>query len=156
MSTAAAVKPSLTIKRRFNAPPAKVFAAWTDAEKMKAWMGPGRVFAKRTECDPRTGGHYRIVMVAPSGEEYDISGEFREVIANEKLVYTWHGTLTPQLETLITVTFKADGDGTLLTLTHEWFSDEVARDSHTNGWNGALDKLETYLAARPAFREDHR
>ena len=32
-------KPSLTIKRRFNAPPAKVFAAWTDPEKLKHWMG---------------------------------------------------------------------------------------------------------------------
>ena len=41
MSTATAVKPSLTIKRRFNAPPAKVFAAWTDPEKVKRWMGPG-------------------------------------------------------------------------------------------------------------------
>ena len=40
MSTAAAVKPSLTIKRRFNAPPEKVFAAWADPEKMKHWMGP--------------------------------------------------------------------------------------------------------------------
>jgi uncharacterized protein YndB with AHSA1/START domain len=32
MSTAT-LKPSLTIKRRFNAPPAKVFAARTDPEK---------------------------------------------------------------------------------------------------------------------------
>ncbi len=45
MATAAAVKPSLTIKRRFNAPPAKVFAAWTDPEKVKRWMGPGEVKA---------------------------------------------------------------------------------------------------------------
>ena len=30
---ATATKPSLTIKRRFNAPPAKVFSAWTDPEK---------------------------------------------------------------------------------------------------------------------------
>ena len=43
MSTAAAVKPSLTVKRRFNAAPAKVFAAWTDAEKVKRWMAPGEV-----------------------------------------------------------------------------------------------------------------
>ena len=35
MSTATAVKPSLTIKRHFNAPPTKVFAAWTDPEKIK-------------------------------------------------------------------------------------------------------------------------
>ena len=38
-------KPSLTIKRRFNAPPEKVFAAWTDPEKVKRWMGPGEIKA---------------------------------------------------------------------------------------------------------------
>jgi uncharacterized protein YndB with AHSA1/START domain len=147
MPTTTAVKPSLTIKRRFKAAPAEVFAAWTHAKKMKGWMGPGQVFAKHTESDPRVGGHYRIVMATPDGNEFDISGEFREVIANEKLVYTWHGTLTPQHDTLITVTFKPDGDGTLLTLTHEQFPDEAVRDSHNGGWTGALDKLEKYLAA---------
>jgi len=37
-----ATKPSLTIKRRFKAPPEKVFAAWTDPEKVKRWMRPLR------------------------------------------------------------------------------------------------------------------
>ena len=44
-------KPSLTIKRRFNAPPAKVFSAWTDPEKVKRWMGPGEVKVLRAESD---------------------------------------------------------------------------------------------------------
>jgi uncharacterized protein YndB with AHSA1/START domain len=44
------------------------------------------------------------------------------------------------------VTFKDDGGGTLLTITHEQFFDEAARDSHQGGWNGALVKLEKYLA----------
>jgi uncharacterized protein YndB with AHSA1/START domain len=138
--------PSLTIKRRFNAPPEKVFSAWTNAEKMKRWMGPGQIFARHTESDPRVGGRYRVIMQAPSGEEFDTSGVFREVILNEKLVYTWGGTLTPEQTTLVTVTFKRDGDGTLLTLTHEQFSEDTARDAHQNGWNGAIDKLEKYLA----------
>ena len=33
-------KPSLTIKRRFNAPPAKVYAAWTDPKMIARWFGP--------------------------------------------------------------------------------------------------------------------
>ena len=36
-------KPSLTIKRRFKRPPEKVYAAWTDPEKVKRWMGPGEI-----------------------------------------------------------------------------------------------------------------
>ena len=52
-------KPSLTIKRRFNAPPAKVFAAWTDPEKLKHWMGGreiGQVTVQTdTRCSPGRG-----------------------------------------------------------------------------------------------------
>jgi uncharacterized protein YndB with AHSA1/START domain len=47
----------------------------------------------------------------------------------------------------VTITFKPDGEGTLLTLTHEQFFDEPARDRHQTGWTGALEKLDRYLAA---------
>jgi len=139
-------KPSLTIKRRFNAPPAKVFAAWTDPEKVKVWMGPGEVKTIRAENDVRVGGRYRIVMQAPNGEEHDVGGTYREVIVNKKLIYTWAWKSTPERESLVTVTFNDDNGGTLFTLAHEQFFDEAARDSHNGGWTGAMVKLEKYLA----------
>ena len=145
---AVATKPSLTIKRRFNATPAKVFAAWTDPEKVKHWMGPGEVKVLRVESDPRTGGRFRWVMQAPSGEEHDVSGVYREVIPNEKLVFTWAWKTTPERESLVTVTFKSDGDGTLMTLMHEQFFDEGARDRHRGGWQAAVEKMEAYLASQ--------
>jgi len=144
MSTVS-TKPSLTIKRRFNAPPAKVFAAWIDPEKVKRWMGPGEVKVLSAESDPRTGGRYRWLMQAPNGEEHDMSGVYREVIPNEKLVFTWAWKSTPERESLVTLTFKADGDGTLFTMMHEQFFDEEARDRHNQGWTSAMDKLEKYL-----------
>ena len=146
MSTAATTKPSLTLKRRLNAPPAKVFAAWTDPEKMKRWMGPGEVATLRAEIDARAGGRYRLVMRSPDGEEHDVSGVYREVVPNEKLVFTWAWRSTPERESLVTVLLKPDGDGTVLTLTHEQFFDEDARDRHRHGWIGALDKLERFVA----------
>jgi uncharacterized protein YndB with AHSA1/START domain len=146
MSTQTATKPSLTLKRRLKAPPAKVFAAWTDPEKIKSWMGPGEITTIRAENDVRAGGRYRIVMRTPAGEEHDVSGVYREVVANEKLVYTWAWKSTPERESLVTLLLKADGDGTLLTLTHEQFFDDEARNSHQGGWNGALDKLEKFFA----------
>ena len=146
MSIAAAVKPSLTVKRRFNAAPDKVFAAWTDPEKVKRWMGPGEVKVLSAESDLRSGGRYRWLMQAPDGEQHDVSGVYREVIANEKLVFTWAWKSTPERESLVTVTFKPDGAGTLMTLMHEQFFDEDARDRHQYGWNGAMEKLEKYFA----------
>jgi uncharacterized protein YndB with AHSA1/START domain len=145
MSTQAATKPSLTLKRRFKAPPAKVFAAWTDPEKITRWMGPGEVKAVSAECDVRVGGRYRWLMRAPSGEEHDVGGVYREVVPNEKLVFTWAWKSTPERESLVTILIKPDGDGSLLTLTHEQFFDEDARDRHQQGWAGALDKMEKLL-----------
>ena len=147
MATTTATKPSLTIKRRLKAPPAKVYAAWTDPEKVKGWMGPGEMKAKHAEADVRVGGHYRWVMLAPSGEEHDVGGVYREIVPNEKLVFTWAWKTMPERESIVTVLLKPDGDGTLLTLTHEQFFDEDARDRHQGGWNGALDKMEKFVAA---------
>jgi uncharacterized protein YndB with AHSA1/START domain len=145
MPAATTTKPSLTIKRRFNAPPAKVFAAWIDPEKVKHWMGPGAVEVLRAECDPRTGGRYRWVMKSPDGEEHDVSGVYKEVIPNQKLVFTWAWKSTPERESQVTLTFKPDGTGTLFTLQHEQFFDEDARDRHNQGWTGAVEKLAAYL-----------
>jgi uncharacterized protein YndB with AHSA1/START domain len=146
MSVQSAVKPSLTLKRRLKASPAKVFAAWTDPEKVKRWMGPGEIKVLLAETDPRVGGRYRWLMRSPEGKDHDVGGVYREVVANEKLVFTWAWQSLPERESLVTVEFKPDGDGTLLTLTHEQFADDETRDSHQGGWSGALDKLEKVFA----------
>ena len=146
MSTQSAVKPSLTLKRRLKAPPAKVFAAWIDPEKVKGWIGPGEGKALHAECDARTRGRYRWVMQDAAGNVHDVGGVYREVVPNEKLVFTWAWKSTPERESLVTVLLKPDGDGTLLTVTHEQFFDEAARDRHQQGWVGALDKMEKLLS----------
>jgi uncharacterized protein YndB with AHSA1/START domain len=144
--SAVITKPSLTIKRRFEAPPEKVFAAWTDPEKMKRWMGPGDIGTVIAQTDPRAGGRYHITMQRPGDERHDVSGVYREVVPNEKLVFTWAWKSTPERQSLVTVTFKKDGTGTIMTFLHEQFFDEDARDRHEHGWMGSFEKLEKYLA----------
>ena len=149
MAVQSAVKPSLTLKRRFKAPPAKVFAAFTDPEKVKHWMGPGEMKAVRAESEVRVGGRYRWVMQSPAGGIHDVGGVYREIVPNEKLVFTWAWKAEPPdtpHESLVTVLFKADGGGTLLTLIHENLFDEDSRNGHEKGWIGAFDKLEKYVA----------
>ena len=77
---------------------------------------------------------------------HDVGGVYREVVPNEKLVFTWAWKSTPERESLVTVLIKPDGDGSLLTLTHEQFFDEDVRDRHQQGWTGALDKMEKLFA----------
>jgi uncharacterized protein YndB with AHSA1/START domain len=145
MSTQTATKPSLTIKRRFNASPAKVYAAWTDPKMIARWFGPTGVERVEAETDLRVGGRYHITMHVP-GDQHDVMGVYREIVRNEKLVFTWAWKSTPERESLVTVTFKPDGEGTIMTLLHDQFFDTDARDRHQQGWGGAIDKLEKLFA----------
>ena len=139
--------PSLTLKRRLKAPAEKVFSAWTDPEKIIHWFGPAETASGsvRADMDVRVGGRYRMRFKTEDGESHEVGGEYKEVIANERLVFSWAWHSTPERESLVTITMKADGDGTLLTLHHERFFDQKARDGHNRGWTGTLEKLERYL-----------
>ena len=138
--------PSLTIRRRLDAEPARVFDAWTDPARLARWFGPARVASARAEVDARPGGRYSIVLRTTDGEEHEVGGVYREVVANEKLVFTWAWRATPERESLVTVALRPDGAGTMLTLTHAHLHDDATRERHEAGWTGTLDKLERYLA----------
>lgn len=142
-----ATRPSLTLKRRLNAAPEKVYAAWAEAERLAQWFGPASVKegSVKAEIDLRVGGHYRISFDA-NGEHHEVGGVYREVVPNERLVFSWAWHSTPERESLVTVLLKPDGAGTLLTFTHEQFFDSVARDNHERGWTELFAKLENYLA----------
>jgi uncharacterized protein YndB with AHSA1/START domain len=143
-----AAKPSLTLKRRLNARPAKVYAAWTDAEKIARWWGPAGTVAGsvRAEMDVRVGGRFRVSFQTGDGEYHEVGGVYQEVVPDRRLVFSWAWHSTPERESLVAVTLQADDDGTLLTLHHEQFADQAARDGHERGWSGTLDKLEQYFA----------
>lgn len=141
-SPALNTKPSLTIKRRIKAPPAKIFAAWTQPQALAVWFGPEQIRDSHAEIDARVGGRFRVVMNATDGERHEVGGVYREVVQNEKLVFTWAWVTTPERESLVTVQLKSEGDATLLMLTHEQLFDEKTRDGHHHGWTGSLDKLE--------------
>jgi uncharacterized protein YndB with AHSA1/START domain len=137
-----AAKPSLTLKRRLKAAPRKVYAAWTEPAQIARWWGPGPASVLRAELDIRVGGRFRIAFRTADGELHDVSGIYREVVPDEKLVFTWAWHTTPERESLVTIDIVPDDDGTWLTLTHTQFFDDAARDGHRRGWSAALDKLE--------------
>jgi uncharacterized protein YndB with AHSA1/START domain len=139
-------KPRLELVRRIAAPPAAVFAAWTEPEKLAQWFGPNGAEVVSAEIDARAGGRFHVVFRTPDGESHDVSGTYREFIAASRLVFTWQWITMPERRSLVTVLLEKEGTGTSLTLRHEQFFDEAARDRHVFGWTGALDKLEAFLA----------
>jgi uncharacterized protein YndB with AHSA1/START domain len=110
------------------------------------WFGPDAGQVEHAETDVRTGGHYAVIFHTEDGEQHHVSGVYRDVIPNEKLVFTWAWRTMPERESLVTILIKPDGEGSLLTLLHEQFFDEPARNRHREGWSGCLDKLERFLA----------
>ena len=144
----AAARPSLTLTRRLRARPEKVFAAWTEPQSLVQWFGPARVKpgSARAELDVRVGGRYRISFTNDTGEYFEAGGIYREVVPGERLVFTWAWHSTPERESLVTVSLKPDGDGTLLVFRHEQFADQAARDNHERGWSEFFVNLEKFVA----------
>lgn len=151
MSTDLIAKPSLTLTRRLAAAPEKVYAAWTDPPQMMRWWGMVGGKTLRAETDLRVGGRFHVGFRNPDGVEHNVSGRYRELVPNRKLVFTWAWRSTPERESVVTValapvTLETGTPGTLLTLTHEQFFDDAARDAHRGGWIKVLDSLERFIS----------
>jgi uncharacterized protein YndB with AHSA1/START domain len=76
-----------------------------------------------------------------ANDKHHVTGVYREIVPDEKLVFTWAWISTPERESLVTVSIKPDGDGSIMTLLHEQFFDEAARDNHNKGWSVIVDRL---------------
>jgi uncharacterized protein YndB with AHSA1/START domain len=139
-------EPSLTLVRRLGSPPSKVYAAWTDPDKILRWWGPDAGPTISAIADVRVGGRFEVMFRTVDGKEHTCYGIYREVIVDRKLVFTWRWRETPDHESMVTILLEPTAGGTELTLIHEALPNEAERDSHRSGWNGALDKLNAFVA----------
>jgi uncharacterized protein YndB with AHSA1/START domain len=133
---------SLTLTRHIKAPAERVFKAWIDGEALRRWFGPrDSVVVGVCEVDARVGGRYRIVMQEPGGEVHRVGGQYREIVPNERLVFSWAWESSPERQSVVTVTLRSAPGGTDLTLTHEQLFDDAVRARHEHGWTGSLGRL---------------
>lgn len=134
----------LRLSEIFEAPVERVFAAWCDARQLSQWFAPGEMTTPQVSIDARAGGIYRIVMQRSDGTQLVVTGEYREVVTNERLRFSWQ--FEGGLPTEVLIVFRPlDGRRTELTLIHSDFANENARDAHNKGWTGGLAKLRRYL-----------
>ena len=142
-------KTRLEIRRVINAPRNRVYAAWTDPAQLKEWFGPENVRTRNLVADARVGGQFRWDITNSEGEEMTMRGEYRELQPNKKIVFTWQWEDDETWQnhmSIVTVELSDCDAGTELRLTHEQLPNEESRDSHTQGWNSALDKLEKFFS----------
>jgi len=130
------------------APPARLFALWTQPESIKKWFGGPEVEVATVVLDLRLGGAYSIAVRGEEGDSV-IFGRFLAVDPPVRLVYTWtlEGEMGATPETTVTVEFRKLGAGTELLLEHGPFPVPQIRSLHERGWVECFDALERILAA---------
>jgi uncharacterized protein YndB with AHSA1/START domain len=96
--------------RLIDAPPERVFRAFSEPAHLARWWGPDGFSSTFQTFDLRTGGHWRLVMHGPDGTDYPNESVFTEVAAPHRVVIehlSGH-------HFLLTITFTAQGGGTLV------------------------------------------
>ncbi len=144
------------VVRRFNAPRALVYQAYTEPKLMKRWLtGTPGWSMPVCEMDVRVGGAYRWRWRSDDGAEFGFSGVFRDVEPAARLAHTQvydPGDVGGDMgdESLITVAFsEKDGVTTVTTLMD--FGSKEARDSAmatgmTDGMEMSYQSLDKLLA----------
>ncbi len=134
------------ISRQVAASPDLVWAAWTEPDQMRCWMAPEGCQVERLDADVRPGGAYRIQMMTPGGQMTAV-GVYREVVAGQRISYSWRWEGTEMPDSLVEIDLTGTGDGTRIRLRHGPFATVESAENHLAGWNGCLDMLERHLAA---------
>jgi len=153
----------IVISRTFNAPPEKLFDAWTVPKLFVQWWGPFPQDDPVAEMDVRPGGAFRWVVRSPQGTEYPMTGTYTEIVRPERLVYTLSVNEHPRSwlqqvndlrhvpkesrvpDQLVSVTFVKARDKTRLTITTLFDSADTAdafrEMGMEQGWSKSLDRL---------------
>lgn len=139
---------TLHLEKVFRAPREDVFAACVEPQRLAEWWGPKGFTVLGIEIHLREGGTYRITMQPPDGAAFNLSGEFSEVEPARRLVYTfaWEEPDPDDQETVVTLSFLDDDEGTRLVLDQGPFATEARHTLHETGWTETLERLDRFLA----------
>lgn len=139
----------LELRRALLAVPSVVFGAFSDPRKLAKWWGPEGFTIPSLDFRPRIGESYRIEMQPPEGDAFYLTGEFREVDPPTRLAYTfvWEDPVQDDVETLVTLSFRDEGESTEVALVQGPFKTEARRTLHRDGWTDGFDKLERLMSA---------
>ena len=78
----------ILITREFDAPRTLVYKAYTTPDLVRRWWHANRGEVTLIEIDLRVGGTWRYVMKACGGPEVGFHGEYKEMAAPHRLVFT--------------------------------------------------------------------
>lgn len=134
-------------ERTLAAPPSEAYDAWLDPKV------PGNTWnaAEKFILNPKTDGLFFWHLKGTS--HY---GRFTEVKRPGRIQHTWVSPNTLGLESVVTVTFKKQGETTLMTLVHSGLPDHELAKGHEKGWNYFLGVFQEQFGdgSRKKYRWD--
>jgi uncharacterized protein YndB with AHSA1/START domain len=139
----------IVMTREFNAPRDLVFKAHTSCEHMSRWWGPRKYEVADCKIDFREGGTWRIVHRGPDGDEMAFFGEYREILAPEKITWTFDFDGNPGDAGVETLTLE-EVDGRTILTARSFFDntdvrDAVLKSGMADGAAETFDRLAEYL-----------
>jgi uncharacterized protein YndB with AHSA1/START domain len=129
------------VTRDFNAPKDLVYRAFTDPDLIGRWWTAKRGEARVVDVDLRVGGTWRYVMLTPDGTEVAFHGTYREIVPNERLVYTEVFEMPGVSDddaTVNTVTFEERDGRTTMTSVTECHTAELRSAIIETGMEGGM------------------
>jgi uncharacterized protein YndB with AHSA1/START domain len=140
----------IRVERLFDAPPERVFAAYTDPELIPQWWGPHGTSTIVDELDARKGGRWQFRSQDSAGNEVVFRGYYREVVAPERIAQTFEWDGMPGYVSVETVTFERVGEQTLAVSTSIFHSgserDGMIGSGMEKGMNETFERLDALLA----------
>ena len=138
------------VTRSFRAPRELVFEALTSPELLRRWYGPHGWVLLVCEIDLRVGGAWRFVGRTLDGREVGQRGTYLAIERPDRIVQTERWEDWDPGETVVTTTLEVQGEGTILTITMRFPSQEVRdvvmRSGLQDGTVQSYAKLEALLA----------
>ena len=135
----------MILTRVFDAPRELMWKLWTEPEHIRKWWGPKGYTLPGCEMDFRPRGAYRFVMRGPDGEDNPFHGVYREIVRNERIVFTAILDNLPGHELVTTVTFADEGGKTKLTV-RQTTPPGVPGLGQNQGWSETLERLADLIA----------
>jgi uncharacterized protein YndB with AHSA1/START domain len=149
-SGCAIAEPGITITRVFDASREDVWREWTEPAAFADWYGgaDAEVPPETVSMDVRPGGRWRLTMFAgPGRREIRWKGEYREVEAPERLVFTVTDQPGEDAYELVTVVLADLGDGrTEMTFTQGDSLPPEVYERAGQGWGVFFDRMAQRLA----------
>lgn len=139
----------LEMTRVLDAPPDRVYEAWTTPEQMAQWFAPRPFTLVIHTMDFRPGGRFSMAMRGPDGRDIPFTGTYRGITRPTHLSWTGEFASGPADQISTSVAFEERGAKTAVHVrqTFHAMTPEIehATKGAKQGWTMTLEQLEAFV-----------